>query len=596
MSGKTSGSNGDGGSRLLSKVVKFVKSPTTDWADLDRPPSRPEAIDSQSSRLALQEMIKRKRRNDFVRDRELDALRKLGRKQVLKDGDALSGQAFLHPGSERPANTDIRATTVKKIDVIEAQMASSWFPPQSDPQTAARGATTTAASAPAIEPASSDRGAAPPVAGVGASLPPAAAGPAFAPTEPMGGFVPDAEGERKDGPAPAAPLASSAAGAGAAGGGLSDFQVEVVADAKLDPALEEAAIRFANGDAAGAEAGLRALVADDGGRKDDVYTWLTLFDLYRVTGAQDKFDAMALHFAARFGRSAPQWRAEAGMKAQASVAPARAEAAAGAATRFHWSCPPAVNAKSVAALNAALLRTASPWRLDWRRLQTIEPEAVPALNEAFQRWAKEPVRIQFLGADSLLKVLADNAPADDRQVDPLWWQTRLALLRVQGEMDEFELVALNYCVTYEVSPPAWEAPKNSYSPITENGDVAAAPVSPAPATPANFKNSDQSPSDFTGGHAGDGVASSELAGTLLGSVDAGAFGRLRLTDDIQSIELNCRHLLRVDFGAAGDLLNWAMSQKDAGRRVSFKQVNRLVAAFFGVIGITDAARVVLRAD
>ena len=61
-------------------------------------------------------------------------------------------------------------------------------------------------------------------------------------------------------------------------------------------------------------------------------------------------------------------------------------------------------------------------------------------------------------------------------------------------------------------------------------------------------------------------------------------------------EFNCRKLLRVDFGAAGDLLNWSMQQKAEGRPVTFKQVNRLVAAFFGVIGIQDTARVLLRSD
>ena len=55
---------GAGGGGLLSKVVRFVKSPTTHWSDLDRPDG--DAGDSES-RLALKEMIERKRRNDFVR-------------------------------------------------------------------------------------------------------------------------------------------------------------------------------------------------------------------------------------------------------------------------------------------------------------------------------------------------------------------------------------------------------------------------------------------------------------------------------------------------------------------------------------------------
>jgi len=49
---------------LLSKVVKFVKNPTTNWADLDQQETDRE---STYSKQMLKEMIERKRRNDFVR-------------------------------------------------------------------------------------------------------------------------------------------------------------------------------------------------------------------------------------------------------------------------------------------------------------------------------------------------------------------------------------------------------------------------------------------------------------------------------------------------------------------------------------------------
>jgi len=59
---------------LLSKVVKFVRNPTVNWADLD---TLDTDRDSQYSKQMLKEMIERKRRNDFVRRREFDQLRKL---------------------------------------------------------------------------------------------------------------------------------------------------------------------------------------------------------------------------------------------------------------------------------------------------------------------------------------------------------------------------------------------------------------------------------------------------------------------------------------------------------------------------------------
>ncbi|MFT4194078.1 MAG: STAS domain-containing protein, partial [Ottowia sp.] len=280
-------------------------------------------------------------------------------------------------------------------------------------------------------------------------------------------------------------------------------------------------------------------------------------------------------------------------------APAIAAAApAASAARFHWSCPSTVGVQTVAALNATLARHAPPWRIDWRHLKAIEPAALPALHGVFRRWAGEPVRFKFLGSEQLLQVLADNSPTDGRQVDTLWWQARLALLRVLGDMDQFELVALNYCVTYEVSPPAWEDPKNSYSPMTEDGDTVPPPAEPEHQAPLTLPSRGFGATDVMGASTHsleDGVAHGELAGELLNSAD-GALAQVRIGSATTAIELNCRQLLRVDFGAAGDLLNWSMDQKGAGRPVSFRQVNRLVAAFFGVIGITDAARVVLRSD
>ena len=53
-------------SGLLSKVVKFVRNPTTNWSDLDQPELDKE---SQYSKQMLKEMIERKKRNDFVRRR-----------------------------------------------------------------------------------------------------------------------------------------------------------------------------------------------------------------------------------------------------------------------------------------------------------------------------------------------------------------------------------------------------------------------------------------------------------------------------------------------------------------------------------------------
>lgn len=581
------------GSRLLSKMVKFVTSPTTHWSDLERPVT--EDGDTES-RLALKEMIERKRRNDFVRNREFDMLRKL-RQRDPSPGAANALPASLYP-SESPVKTAARTRTLEKIDAIEAQMATSWFK-RLPGEAASPAPAHQSAPAPAPKPVATAPAPAATLASGGQATRPAAFGPAT-PARPSDrpplAVEPAALPAQPPAPAPAAaPVpAPAAVPARVPFGGLDDFNVEVLTQARQDPEIEEAAILFANGDTEGAETCLLALLGENGPRLDDMDTWLTLFDLYRASGQHAKFDDAALDFAARFGRSAPQWA----LVTERTTAPAPMQPAVTAVSAglFHWVCPSSMGTQTVAALKATLARHAPPWRMDWRYVKSIDPAALPALIAELQHWANTPVRIKLLGADVLLQLLTEQSPTDQRETDPRWWEARLALLRVLGEMDEFELVALNYCVTYEVSPPSWEDPKNSYSPMDDEGhtqipnDLDALPSRPAPSSFAQTE-----PPPAAQASASDGIYKGDLQGELLGSADA-ALQPLEQHPHASAFELNCRRLQRVDFGAAGDLLNWATANQAQGKTITFKQLNRLVAAFFGVVGLNGPARILLRTD
>ena len=60
------------------------------------------------------------------------------------------------------------------------------------------------------------------------------------------------------------------------------------------------------------------------------------------------------------------------------------------------------------------------------------------------------------------------------------------------------------------------------------------------------------------------------------------------------VNVSCSKLIRVDFIAAGDLLNWVLARRSENRAVSFVDAHRLVALFFGAMGITEHARVKVR--
>ena len=74
---------------FFRKVVKFVANPSTDWAELGTPTD--EARETEFAKGELKAMIERKRRNDFVRKREFDTLRKVRREGLTSEQLAALG-------------------------------------------------------------------------------------------------------------------------------------------------------------------------------------------------------------------------------------------------------------------------------------------------------------------------------------------------------------------------------------------------------------------------------------------------------------------------------------------------------------------------
>ena len=87
------------------------------------------------------------------------------------------------------------------------------------------------------------------------------------------------------------------------------------------------------------------------------------------------------------------------------------------------------------------------------------------------------------------------------------------------------------------------------------------------------------------------VASLELSGQLVGDI----VPRLQDLDaeigEASVVTVSCTRLIRVDFLAAGDLLNWVLVKRSENRTVQFADTHRLVALFFSAMGIGEHAGV-----
>jgi ABC-type transporter Mla MlaB component len=240
-----------------------------------------------------------------------------------------------------------------------------------------------------------------------------------------------------------------------------------------------------------------------------------------------------------------------------------------------WQAPQELDAQAMEVLREAMGSKPMPWYLDWTPLKRITPDAMPLMAGLFASLCNEPVALRFGGVESLVQTLRDMTPSAERNVDPAWWSVRLDALRAMHMADEFELVALDYCVTFEVSAPAWVAARCEFE---NQADILAA------------AGSDQA--TISGAHK---AKTLELAGEVLGDATAllGADGQTYGRGE--HIIVCCAQLHRVDFSAAGSILNWVATRQAEGCHVQFQDVHRLIAAFFNVIGVNEHARVVPKA-
>jgi hypothetical protein len=584
---------------FLRKVVRFVANPATDWRELN---SRQDAeAGGELERSELKAMVERKRRNDFVRKREFDMLRKIRREGLTPDQLAALGSSSRLDDTEgrvsESAAVRQEAGVKEKIDHIEREMvgtsgfrstsaaasrAASFRDAPTEPAAFSRSGATAPARADAAP-----AGASPTVGDIEDQLPALPPLPPLEFTTDDGGAPPLPPVTMAGGLSPLAPVSLGHVPPAGSIGPAGNVEVEV-SEIVHDPDLDEAVIAFANADFAQCERALRQLTAATGARARHAETWLVLFDLYRATGEQQRFENLAVDYAHQFGWSAPQWfslpKLVSDAVAEETPRPSKIVGDVG------WVCPEVLDFDSVARLRSQTLQMPLPWVFDWSGLKRVEAEAAMQLSALFRIWSGQALEMHWLAGERLFNVLAEAAPTGVRDADPAFWLTRLDALRLVNRADQFDETAIDYCVTYEVSPPSWERTRCT---VRVSGSTG-----PSTRSPSLSVVSEVSTSFMETGHVDEHglvqVASLELSGQLLGDISATL---RRLNEQIGAaplINVSCAKLIRVDFIAAGDLLNWVLAKRNENRTVQLVDAHRLVALFFGAMGINEHAKVQVR--
>ena len=581
---------------FFRKVVRFVANPTTEWSSLET--QEADAGESEYAKSEIKAMIERKRRNDFVRKREFDMLRKIRREGLSADAAmALNTPSNLDPDSRPHTNGAPSDMAVKdKIDAIEQQMVGS---------NSSRSGTRPPAHVPTLPLDFGQQG-----AQAATERPTQAAGLSTDIAMALD-LVPSPVGTAAaaaNEPRTAAATASAAPAAPPLAASAFMPQLDLqVAEMVHDPELDEAVIAFANADFDQCERCLLDLIQPGAARFDHTETWMALFDFYRALDLPQPFDNLAVTFAQKFGLSAPQWYslpdkvarflAQQKAAAQASAPQAHHSAEASenvasppAAEPTHgWIAPEEIDSEAVAQLRTEILQLPRPWVMDWSQVKNLTPEGADNLGQLLRQWAREPIELHWIGSDTLQNVLGDLAPTGSRSVDPAYWMLHLDVLRMCNNPIQFDEVAIDYCVTYEQSPPSWEPTVCKVRLSHDGQSPQTRPLTHVSKVVTSFVESQfHNEVEFVQ------VAALNLSGQLVGDISATLTQLDSQLGASVSLEVDCQHLLRVDFIAAGDLLNWVLARRGENRYVVFNNPHRLIALFFGAMGINEHAQVKLQ--
>ena len=321
------------------------------------------------------------------------------------------------------------------------------------------------------------------------------------------------------------------------------------------PVVEESAILYANGQAALAEQMLRDALPDLG--RSERQPWWMLFDLVQAGGRELDFDSIAIDYASQFETSPPAYvnrlPASTSQGAVAGIAPA---------LRLTGNLAPDVAAR----MQALQSSSGGPVRLDFAGVTGATTDGCAALLASLQALRAAGREIVLAGADALLAVLRPMLAIGERSSGEAPWLLLLELLQLLNREKDFEETAMDYCVTFEVSPPSFETLPQASQASAAAGTLMAEQRFMLPA-----------------------VVEGDIA-NLVAAIAAYA-----AMDPAGPVVLDCTKLVRIDFGAAGQLHAClgrlaVDGRRGDGRRIELRDLNHLVAALLRLLNYGDCAR------
>lgn len=318
----------------------------------------------------------------------------------------------------------------------------------------------------------------------------------------------------------------------------------------LQAVIEQAAIDYANDNTAGAFAVLSEAVKVPDSSPDSERLWLMLFDLCQAAGERDRFSELELEYAQRFEKQPPAWK-------ELTTAAATA-ATVGAATAFKGE----LVGSNAAGFELALqgVEKSQKLRLDFAKIKVVDPDGCQRLLDLLLRARKIRHEVELLGLENLGALLEPKVAAHDTSQS--YWCLLLEVLQRQGRQEDFDNLAVDFAVTFEISPPAYEPPPK---PVGVEKPVA--------------KSAPKRPDDAF-----------YLEGVITGGRIDGLDPWLK---ERESAVIDMAGVIRIDFTSAGALLNILTPHWQRGLSVVLRHPNRLISELLVVVGVGEMATISL---
>lgn len=317
----------------------------------------------------------------------------------------------------------------------------------------------------------------------------------------------------------------------------------------LQSCVEQVVVLFANGQDGAARSLLETFVRSYHGSEGKRF-WLLLFDLLQVSGDRAAFDKLGVEYAEACETSPPTWRDDTAAKPAAVGGVGPGKIFLQGVLTVEGSLPVTELARLIAQKAQVLV--------DCSKLIGCDDEVAGQLAELLARARKGSLSVTVLGAEAFTERLNGRLVAGEAAHEQAW-RLLLEMLQRHGTQEQFEERAVDYAVTFELSPPSWEA----------------RPDGMAPAAVAATRSGDEAY-----------FLSGELKGCRFEDL-------LPVIEASEQPILDFSEVRRLDFVSAGQLVNRLAPFKAAGREIIIRSPNHLVAELMAVVGLNKMARIVV---